>query len=119
MNRAAAQKISSLQRCVSRAREVLGRAGPSFASSFDAQDAAMLNALRACESAIDLANMLIRERKLGLPTDSRDSFAVLAREGLIASELAVRLQKMVGFRNLAVHRYRELDLAIVEASAVT
>jgi uncharacterized protein YutE (UPF0331/DUF86 family) len=31
------------------------------------------------------------------------------------AQLADRLKKMVGFRNLAVHQYRDLDIAIVEA----
>ena len=31
------------------------------------------------------------------------------------ADLGTRLQRMVGFRNLAVHRYRELDTQIVAA----
>ena len=115
MNEAAAQKIVSLQRCAVRARRALEAAGATFDSNPDAQDVAVLNVLRACETAIDLAHMLIRVRKIGLPTDSRDSFAILVRERLLPPELGTQLQKMVGFRNLAVHRYRELDLAIVRS----
>jgi uncharacterized protein YutE (UPF0331/DUF86 family) len=115
MNEVAAQKIASLQRCISRAREELANAGAAFASNYTAQDAAILNVIRACETAIDLANMLIRKRRLGIPSETRESFAILTREHLLAQELGARLQKMVGFRNLAVHRYRELDMAIVAA----
>jgi uncharacterized protein YutE (UPF0331/DUF86 family) len=115
MNEAAVQKITSLQRCVERAREGLRSGGSAFSANYDAQDVAVLNTLRACEAAIDLANMVIRTRKLGMPVDSKDSFSILAREGAISVELGERLQKMVGFRNLAVHRYRALDLAIVES----
>ncbi|HEU4427558.1 MAG TPA: HepT-like ribonuclease domain-containing protein [Myxococcota bacterium] len=111
----AAQKISSLQRCVARAHQELAGAGTTFATNFTAQDAAILNVIRACETAIDLANMMIRQRKLGIPNESRESFAILAREGILEAELGTRLQKMVGFRNLAVHRYHALDLRIVEA----
>jgi uncharacterized protein YutE (UPF0331/DUF86 family) len=59
--------------------------------------------------------MLIRRRRLGIPTESRDSFAILMHEQIIAPELANRLKKMVGFHNLAVHQYRELDMVIVAA----
>lgn len=114
MNEIVAQKIASLQRCVSRAREEAARAGGAFAADFTAQDAAILNVIRACETAIDLANMLIRKRRLGIPTESRDSFTILVRERLLEPESGARLEKMVGFRNLAVHRYRELDMKIVE-----
>jgi uncharacterized protein YutE (UPF0331/DUF86 family) len=69
--------------------------------------------LRACETAIDLANALIRERQLGVPASNRDSFRLLAEAGVINADLVGRLQKMVGFRNVAVHRYRDLDIAVL------
>ena len=109
-----AQKITSVQRCVARAREALADAGMEFRTNHTLQDAAVLNVIRACDTSIDLANMLIRRRRLGIPGESRDSFAILIREGIIASDLGERLKKMIGFRNLAVHQYRELDLRIVE-----
>ena len=59
--------------------------------------------------------MAIRRRHLGVPNESRDSFTALVRENIIAPDLGDRLKKMVGFRNLAVHQYRELDLDILEA----
>ncbi len=111
----ASYKIMSLQRCVSRAREELTTAGSDFSTNFTAQDAAILNALRACELTIDLANMLIRARRLGIPAQSRESFSILVRENFLSPELGTRLQRMVGFRNVAVHQYRELDVAIVES----
>lgn len=114
MNDTAVQKITSLQRCISRARSAHQHAGQTFASNFDQQDAAILNILRACEQAIDLANMAIRRQRLGIPSDSRESFAILEREQQITPTLSLRLQAMVGFRNLAVHQYRDIDLKIVE-----
>lgn len=109
-----AQKVTSVQRCVSQARKALAEARDEFKTNYLFQDAAILNIIRACETSIDLANMLIRDKRLGIPTESRESFAILARESLIDFDLGKRLEKMVGFRNIAVHRYRELDLDIVE-----
>jgi uncharacterized protein YutE (UPF0331/DUF86 family) len=109
------QKITSLQRCVARAREARADAGDNFRAEFNLQDAAVLNIIRACDLAIDLANMLIRRRKLGIPRDSRDSFQILMREKLVESALFDRLKGMVGFRNLAVHQYQEINLDIVES----
>jgi uncharacterized protein YutE (UPF0331/DUF86 family) len=111
----AAQKITSLQRCVSQARLALSTAGSEFKTNYLLQDAAVLNIIRACETALDLANMLIRKKRLGIPSESRESFGILVREHILEPGLGDRLQKMVGFRNLAVHRYRDLDLDIVQA----
>jgi uncharacterized protein YutE (UPF0331/DUF86 family) len=110
-----AQKITSLQRCVSQARVALSTAGADFKTNYLLQDAAILNIIRACETVLDLANMLIRKRRLGIPSESRESFGILMREQVLEQGLGDRLQKMVGFRNLAVHRYRDLDIDIVES----
>lgn len=115
MSEVLAQKITSVQRCVARARAVRAEAGASFRTNYNLQDAAVLNVIRACDSAIDLANMLIRRRRLGIPAESRESFAILSRESAIPVALSERLQKMVGFRNVVVHQYRDLDIDIVEA----
>lgn len=110
-----AQKITSLQRCVARARELRARAGVDFVKSYDLQDAAVLNVLRACETAIDLANMWLRRDQLGIPSESREAFAILVREQRIPADLGAKLQNMVGFRNVAVHQYRTLEPDIVAA----
>lgn len=107
-------KIAAIERAVARAREEHTAAGPDFLHDFTRQDAALLNILRACETAIDLANILIRERALGVPQSSRDSFKLLADAGVITPALSDRLQRMIGFRNVAVHQYQTLQLAIVE-----
>jgi uncharacterized protein YutE (UPF0331/DUF86 family) len=41
-------------------------------------------------------------------------FTRLQKAGLINATLCERLQKMTGFRNIAVHNYQKLDLAIVQ-----
>lgn len=106
-------KAASIQRSVARARQECAAAGERFSDDLTRQDAAVLNVLRACETAIDLANALVRERQLGIPQSNRDSFRLLADAGVISRDLAERLQKMVGFRNVAVHRYRDLDVAVL------
>ena len=56
-----------------------------------------------------------RERSLGLPQSSRDSFRLLADARVVPAKLSERLQRMVGLRNIAVHHYQNLDTAIVAA----
>nr|WP_314711662.1 DUF86 domain-containing protein [uncultured Comamonas sp.] len=75
----------------------------------------ILNVQRACEAALDMGQHLIRRERLGIPQSSRDVFTLLAQAGWIESDLATRMQKMVGFRNIAVHDYQALQLPIVEA----
>ncbi len=73
----------------------------------------VLNLQRACQIAIDMGMHVIRLKKLGLPKESKEVFALLAEAKLISKGLAERLQKMVGFRNIAVHDYNDIDYTIV------
>lgn len=107
-------KTASIQRCLRRIRAVYAReAELAFAADFDRQDIVVLNLMRAAEQAVDLANYLVRKQQLGLPQNSRESFLLLGQAGIIQPELAERLGRMVGFRNIAVHEYQRLDLAKV------
>lgn len=115
MNDVVLNKVQIVQRCVHRAREELADGGAGFRSDFSRQDAAILNVVRACEATIDLANFVVRRRRLGVPNTSAESFRLLARVGVLDEASAERLARMVGFRNVAVHAYQTLDLAIVEA----
>lgn len=113
MNYIALTKAQSLQRCVERAKEEYTAAGENFSTDYTRQDAAILNVIRACESAIDLANLLIRQRNLGIPSTNRESFELLNEAKLIPEDICQSLSKMVVFRNVAVHTYIKLDLTIV------
>lgn len=63
---------------------------------------------------MDIAFRLVRLRGLGVPATNRDAFDLLSGAGMIDRDLAEALKRMVGFRNVAVHRYTDLEVAIVE-----
>ena len=105
-------KAATIERCVARAREEYAADSDSFAENQTRQDAAILNIQRACEAALDMGQHLIRREKLGVPQSARDVFTLLAQGGWIEDELADVLKRMVGFRNIAVHDYQQLQLPI-------
>jgi uncharacterized protein YutE (UPF0331/DUF86 family) len=107
-------KAAIIERCVARVREEHAGDARNLTHNLTRQDSIILNLQRACEAAIDLAMHLVRERRLGIPQESRDAFDFLLQAGLIEAGLAGRLKRMVGFRNVAVHDYRKLDLQIVQ-----
>ena len=114
MNDIVLNKKASIERCVAQVRDYYARdTGVPFEVDYFRQDAIAMNLQRLCELSIDLANHWVRVRRLGLPKDSADAFALLARAGLIEPELAASLRGMVGFRNTLVHAYTELDLAVL------
>ncbi len=105
-------KAATVERCVARVREELA-ASADFATDFTRQDAAVLNIQRACEACLDIGQHLVRRDKLGLPQSARDVFALLGQAGWISPELQDAMQRMAGFRNIAVHDYQKLLLPIL------
>jgi uncharacterized protein YutE (UPF0331/DUF86 family) len=103
MNDIIVNKIQSIQRCVERAREDYYKNPAGFDTDCTIQDAATLNIIRACEQAIDLANHIIKSRKMGIPNSSAESFDLLQKKQVIDRALSEKLKKMVQFRNVAIH----------------
>ena len=106
-------KISIIERCIKRINEEYAN-NPEHLKNFTKQDSIILNLQRACEASIDLAMHIVAEKKLGLPQTSRDAFTLLETEGIIPSSLSKKMQAMVGFRNIAVHDYQEINLLILQ-----
>lgn len=74
----------------------------------------MLNLQRAIQLTIDIAFHIIAEDKLRLPENLKDSFRILKDNKIIPSELAMKMEKMVGFRNIAVLDYQSINPIILQ-----
>ncbi len=107
-------KIATIERCLLRINEEYKAVGDNLATDYTRQDSILLNLQRACEAAIDLANYICKQKHLGIPQSSRDSFELLFKAKLMPAELMDNLKKMVGLRNVAVHDYQELNIDIVK-----
>lgn len=107
-------KAAIIERTIQRVLEEYRKAGDNFATDYTRQDAAILNIQRACEAALDMGQYVIAQERLGLAQSARDVYQILADKGKISQDLAQSLQKMVGFRNIAVHDYQQILMPIVE-----
>lgn len=104
-------KAAIIERCIRRVEEEF-RACPAL-DNFSHLDALTLNIERGCQAAIDMAMHVVATRHLGVPQSNADAFVLLERAGVIEASLSKSLRSMVGFRNIAVHQYKELDLDIL------
>lgn len=68
----------------------------------------------AIQAALDVASRIVSARRLGEPETNRALFDMLHKAGVVDQSLAERLYAMAGFRNVLVHGYQEVDVAIVE-----
>jgi len=65
------------------------------------------------EVCIDIANHIISDKGMRLPTGYADTFKVLAENKVIGKKLSEELEEMAKFRNVVVHQYETIDPAIV------
>lgn len=68
----------------------------------------------AIQAAMDAAAHIVSDERLGEPSTNRQLFDLLARHGILPADLATKLGRMAGFRNILVHGYAEVDPRIVE-----
>ena len=104
-------KVESIRRCIKRIEEDYDE---EFENSYTKQDAVILNIQRAIQQTIDLGAYIVKKYKLGIPKSSKEIFEILEKERIIDKSLSENLQKMVGFRNLAIHEYTKLRLEAIE-----
>ena len=106
-------KVAIIERCLARVDEEYLGHEDELESNYTRQDSIILNIQRACEATIDAAMHLVKIKRLGIPQESREVFDMLCEAGVIEPVLRDRLKAMVGFRNVAVHDYRKLNLEVV------
>ena len=66
---------------------------------------------------VDIGAHLISGMRVPPPDTMGQTFDLLAQAGVLSTELASRLKKAVGFRNIAVHSYEAIDWQIVHSIA--
>ena len=111
------KKLDSLQRCLNRIAEKCPATAEALEHDLDLQDVIVLNLSRAVQLCVDIGAHCLSTSSAPPPNTMGETFERLAQTGLIDNELAGKMKKSVGFRNLAVHNYSELNIQIVHAIA--
>ena len=106
-------KLESLRRCLARIRDKAPSSADELAQDLDLQDIITVNLQRAVQVCVDVASHLLAETDAPVPDTMAGTFDSLVDTGLIESKVAEGMTRAVGFRNIAVHAYRELDWGIV------
>ena len=66
-----------------------------------------------CQIIIDILNLIIIEQGIRKPESNQEIISILFNNKIISENLASRLDGIVGFRNILVHEYEEIDKKIV------
>ena len=106
-------KLESLRRCVQRIKEKTPASETALLEDNDLQDIICINLERAVQLCVDVASHIIAESDMPAPDTMGESFEQLRKKDLISDELAARMKKAVGFRNIAVHAYQGINWRMV------
>ena len=108
----AAKKLAFIETCV---RELRAMARPQQMASDVREERFVEHTLQiAIQAALDVASHVVSDERLGEPRTNHELFELLARHGWLTPELAQTLRAMVGFRNILVHGYAQVQVEIVK-----
>jgi len=63
----------------------------------------------AVQIIIDVSRLIIIDLDLKRPEDNYEAISILFENKIISEDLARKLTKMIGLRNILVHEYGKLD----------
>lgn len=112
-----ADKLARVEAHLRRVSEKLPADPEALAAATDASDAVILHLWQAVQIALDLATSSCVRLGLGTPGTYAEAFVKLADAQLLPRELAERLGRAAGFRNVVAHAYDTLDLKRVHLAA--
>ena len=108
-------KIAALIRCVHRVKSQGILSLEDLEKNIDKQDIIILNLQRAVQICVDIGNHILLDYDTETPATMAETFRKLAQNKLIPQSVADNLSRAVGFRNIAVHQYENLDCKIIYA----
>ena len=111
--RVIADKLERLRRCVQRIEHKRPPTLAILAVDVDLQDILSVNLERAVQLCVDIAAHIIASREVPAPTTMAAAFEALHALHVLSPDLANNMKKAVGFRNIVVHNYQEIDWGIV------
>jgi len=102
-------KITEIEQFLEELESIFPFDFEEYKSDFKIRAICERNFEKIIESVVDLAFILIKERKLKIPEDDESSFNILRNENIISEVLAKKLKEAKGMRNVIAHKYGKID----------
>lgn len=107
------KKISHIRNNLSRLKVKANNDLDTLKNDLDLQDSVLHNLQLAVQGCIDIGSHIISDKGWGIAGSINEVFHILHDKGVIKANLAERLVSMVGFRNILIHEYEDINLDIV------
>ena len=103
------RKLDSLARCIHRIEAKRPASVECLMQDIDIQDILSVNLERAVQICVDIGAHVLVDLNASPPVTMGEVFTSLATQSLIPEDVGIALRKAVGFRNLSVHSYDQVD----------
>lgn len=107
------RKLSAIDEYLKQIGEFSGVSVDEYKSDWKSQRIVERTLQMLIETCADIANHIISDRNMRIPTSYSDTFRVLLENDAIDENLFAVMEKMAKFRNIVVHQYEEVDAEIV------
>lgn len=107
------RKLSAIDEYLQQIGEFSGVSVDEYKSDWKSQRIVERTLQMLIETCADIANHIISDRNMRIPTSYSDTFRVLLENNAINENLFAVMEKMAKFRNIVVHQYEEVDAEIV------
>ena len=106
-------KFESLEKCVRRIEAQNVSDALELEENLDKQEVIILNLQRAVQICVDIGNHVLLDFPSATPSTMSETFRKMRENNLIADKTCENLSKAVGFRNIAIHQYEDVDCKII------
>jgi uncharacterized protein YutE (UPF0331/DUF86 family) len=107
------RKLSQVDTYLGQIKEFSKISGRAYKNDWKTQRIVERTLQILVEQCIDIANHIISDKGMRLPSGYADAFQVLMENAIISKKLFQTMEKMAKFRNVVVHQYEKIDPAIV------
>ena len=106
------RKLTFIESCISELRRL---AKPEKLRTDIKEERFVIHTLQiAIQAALDTASHIVSSDRLGEPATNRDLFVLLDKAGWICEPVTSTMHDFSGFRNVVVHGYDDVDIAVLE-----
>ncbi|MBU1713197.1 MAG: DUF86 domain-containing protein [Proteobacteria bacterium] len=109
------RKLSELETYLKQIREFAGMPLQVYNADWRTQRIVERTLQMMIETCADIANHIVSDRGMRVPTGYADTFSVLMENAVINPDLSKIMEKMAKFRNVVVHQYEGVDAEVVIA----
>src|SRR4051794_29658320 len=105
-----AEKTAVIERHLARVAERLPPDPEELRPMTDTSDSVILHLWQAVQAVLDLATTACVQFRLGAPQNYGEAFQRLMAAGYLEPDLAARLIRAAGFRNVVAHTYEQIEM---------